>query len=527
MILNQTISYDEEYIFFYNFGVPLRGLKTFSLFNDTLTGETINRYFQKDFRFALNGFRFSDWKTLDLTNLIADIQGGIGNDIEIKNDLRIEMRYKRIGSDTTGTLTLNTVNIDGDWNLAYLQTLDFENTIFGDLAFTDEYWNKVMVNLMNKLYEEGVVPKYIERQDDNHLDDDYITFFKTLAYWYALPIALANRDITELDQHEDLFVPYLLQRGLFLCGEEDITVLQNLAQNIYDQVRRRGTGLIHKPDGDHLNPVQYPIHGELLRMICFEIEHDDYLWEYTRGGWYVNTNSPTSNSMMGHLQLNKMPFNTEDITDLSVTFWDTTTNCLLAVDGIKNIVDMSVGATLKTLPIKASTNIPYVIQFLFRTPTEQPNLEVNLSAVDSGGFSKDFKDITTGLVLNTLGTGVTGLIGTEYYIFKAIIWNWNEPPQSLQDGYNDFLGRHVRFGSPDIERLQLEIKHIGGAGQLYIWDLKMYPLLNPNNPVFINGNDQNSIWLKNRNPLNSDKKLIRDITQYMIPVNSGLNVNRL
>ena len=527
MILNRTISYNEEYVFFYNFGVPLRGLKKITLFNDSITGETATRFFQKDFRYALNGFRFSDWITLDLATLITEVQKGAGNDIEIKNDLRIEMRYKRIGTDTSGTLTLNTVVIDGDWNLAYLQTLDFENTVYEELAFTDEYWNKVMINLMDKLYEEGIVPKFVNRKDDNLQDEDYIVFFKTLAYWYALPISLANRNITEIDQHTDLLTPYLIQRGLFLCGDEDITVLQYLSQNIYDEVRRRGTGLVHKSDGDHLNPVINPSHGEILRMICYQITHDEYLWEYVTGGWYVDYNSPNSNSMMGHLQLNKSLFNTEDITSLASTFWDTTTNCSLLLDGVKNVVNVSSGGELKTLPIMVSPKIPYVIQFLFRTPTSQPNLEVNVSAEDSIGFTKDLKDVETGAILNQMGTNITGLIANEYYVFKGIVYPWNEAPQTNAEATNDFGGKHLRFGFSDVERFQLEIKNLGAGGQLYIWDLKMFPLININNPVFINGNDQNSIWLKNRNSSNSAKILKREIMEFLIPMNSGLNINEL
>jgi len=523
MLVNQTIALEESYSFLYNLGIPLRGMKEVTGFVDNITGETGSRYFYKEFRYAMNGVKWSKWFELTGPNLIAQLNIDSGS-IPIKNDVRLELRYRRTGATTTGTLTLDDVTINGLYNMSYLQTLDFQGTVYKGIAFTDEYWNRVSMNLLEKLYEKGIVPEYIKRGDLDIDDADYVEFFKAIAMWYGLTIALGDKVLTNMNSDDLLLAEYLRQRSLFLCGDESIAVLQYLAQNIYDEIRKRGTRLVHTPDGDHLNPVANPAHGEILRMICFNIEDDEYLWEYTKGGWYVDTNSPTDGQLTNHMQLNKMPENTADF--ISLAGFDNVGTVNIVTDAGKEVAEIAAGDALKTFDIKVDPKIAYEIRFLVNDPTPTADIDVNVTSENIGGFAVDLKDAELGTARNYFVQSMELIDGTPYYFYRGYIFPYNEPALSNADASIDIGGKHLKFGSSDTSRIVLEILNNSGA-VINIHDIKMIPMKYETNPASVDGIDKTIIWMKNRNGLFTDTKLEREIEEYLIPAKSGLLITKL
>lgn len=514
----------ENFSFLYNEGVPLRGVKNIVSISESITGETANRLFKKDYRYAMNGLRFTDWiEYIDETNFINEIQGDINDDLPLKNDLRIEFRYTRIGSDTTGDLTLDILTINGLYHVEYLQTLDFENTVFKDLAFTDDYLNKVFVNLMEKLYKSGVMPEYVYRDDNDLEDDDYIDFIKCISMWWSLHIALVDYVVTKMDRDKRLLSNYLIQRNLFLFGDESVERLQYFAQNIYDEIRRRGTRDVHHIDGTFDNPVSEPKHGELTRIIGHDIEIDEYLWEFFNPAWIIGSSSPSTFNCIGHNQINKTPENTKDFVDL--TKFKDFSGVTIIDDGGKKVANISSGSILSTNPVKISTKIAYSIYFSFKC--ENPNaLKLKLLVTDRFGAVKNLLEADSNNVNDLMINGV-GINNDNYFEFKGNIFEFGFNNLSSSGADNEFGGKHLIFGSEDISRISLEIENVASSGFLRIHDLKLLPYENPKGGIFLNGIYQNNIWLKNNNTAVTDENLESVITEYLIPLDSSLNINEV
>lgn len=524
MIVNLTLnSPKENFSFFYNEGVPLRGIKNLIGIAETITGETATRFFFKEYRYAMNGLRFTKWiEYTNDTDFVNEIQGGATTDLPLDNDLRIEFRYTRTGADTTGTLTLDEIIINGLFHTQYIQRLDFENTVFRDLAFTDDYLNKVYVNLIEKLYKSGVMPEYVYRDDNDLEDDDYIDFIKTISMWWAMHISLVDYVVTKMDQDKRLLSRYLEQRNLFLFGDESITRLQFFADNIYDEIRKRGTRNIHFIDGTFDSPVTEPKHGELTRIIGHDVEIDEYLWEFFNPAWIIEKSSPSTFNCIGHNQINKTPENTSDFVDL--TKFQLFTGVTIVADGTKNVAEISAGSKLVTNPVKISKNIAYSVYLSFRC--ENPNaLRINFIVTDRYGASRNLVESDTGNIQNEMVNGV-GINNGLYFEFAGHIFERGRAALTAAEADNRFGGKHLTFSEIDTNRLSIEIENVSG-GYLRIHDFKLLPYENTKGGIYLNGIYQNNIWLKNNNTAMTDRNLENNITEYLIPLDSSLNINEV
>ena len=505
----------------FSYRTPLRGLVQITTFNDSITNSNATRFFTKKFRFALDGVRYSPWYDLTVSELQNRIH--VAGSIPIKNDLIIQFQYIRSGADPSGSLTINSATVGGLWTFEYLQLLDFEGTIFEDIAFTDEYWNEVWLNLMNKLYESGIVAEYVERKDNSsNQDEDYITFFKVLAYYFSLIIALVDKKITHLIDDEILLSDYLLQRKLFLCKDQTIEQFQWMAQNTYDIVRERGTKSVVRIDGDHLtNIVLNPNHGELLRMICFDILKDEFLFEYIRGGLYIDETWPTFFGLSNHLQLNKAPEQTQDFNDLSL--FDIVGSVGLTTDGSKEIAQISAISSIRTKSIKIDDSVSYQVSFFVRQTSIAPNFSVFATLSDENEFPIATLNASTGAVV-TDGRFINAFqfaSTSNYYWFTATILAQNANLLATPIITSISAGTHLKM-SAGARRLKIRIANVG-INYLNIWDLKITPLQNVMTSEFINGPDVTNVWLKNNNFNHSDTDVRNNIERYLIPQGALVN----
>lgn len=527
MIVNLTAKYIGQYVEF-TYETPLRGLLSISTFVDTTTGTTGTRLFKKEFSYTLDGVKYGDWISLTNGNLAA-----IGT-LPIKNDFIIKFRYTRIGTDNTGLLVVNTLIVNGTFSLSYLQVLDFSNGVFSDIGFTDQYWNQVWLNLLNKLYDYGVVPKYIERGEDNPNDEDYITFWKSVAYYFALTIALVDEKISKIMIRQDELAEYLLQKGIFVCGDETITTLNVIANNIYDQVRRRATLGITYQDGTFSSPMTNPVHGELLRIICFDIVTDEFLFEYIKNsGWYVDIDSPTYFGLTKHLQLNKSSEQSTNITSLSN--YIVTGTVALVTDGSHQVARLNAGATLSTPIVKIDDTLDYEFTFMIKLLTASASdLQVSLSVTDHLGYLKNTQSIQNGSVQLDFLPLYSAPTNAVYYFFRGILFNKGKSLMTSIDDYQTSVnaGRNLRMISGS-ERVQLSINNVSGSHQLSVYDIKIKPLKAERSNIYINGGDMTRMWVKNRNfnlennispyhKLTIDDALNIKIRENLIPMESGL-----
>lgn len=529
MIVNLPVSRIGERAEFVYGEIPMRGLVNITSLSEVITGTTGTKFFDKYFSIALDGVRYGKWIPLTLANL----QAATGT-IPIKNDLLIKFRYTRAGTDTTGVLTINSVVVLGTYSLAYYQVLDFNNTPFSDIAITDDYYNQVWINLLQKVYEYGIVPKFLLRGDNNLSDEDYVTIWKTIAYFYALPIALVDYKISQIFSTRELLVSYLQAKGMFLDDSTTLPSAQVLASRFLDEMRRRGTQMVVKQDGDIYTPNPDPEHGELLRLIGFDINRDEFLFEFLSrdiAGWNINNSSPLFYGLVNHLQLNKTPENTQDFVNLSLfTILGT---AVLFTDGSKQVLKIPQGGVgiqgFETKQIKVDPSLAYEITFWVRRPTT-PDASTNFE-IDSydefGGLINSY-DVNTLAIQNFFYQNGNQLSTSSYYFVRGIIYPYNTVSGSVDGTLNIGYGENLVFDSATkrvVIRIGNSVASIGNS--TYIWDFKMKPLSTPYTNAFINSIDLANIWLKNRNVNNSAIELEKKIAHYLIPYSSLLKINYL
>jgi hypothetical protein len=497
MIVNKTTKYIGQYVEF-SYETPLRGLVSITSFVDGITGQTGTRLFNKEFSYTLDGVKFSKYEPLTLGALQA-IAGGT---IPIESDFILKFRYTRAGSDTLGNLTVDSMVINGTYSMAYLQILDLANTIFQDIGFTDEYWNKVWVNLLKKLYGKGIVANYVER-GDNKEDADYITYWKIIAYYYAFTIALVDEKISKITEKIPDLSEFLIERGAYAYTDNTIVTLNLVANYIFDQIRRRATKGIIYIDGTPQAPVTNPNHGELLKLVGFKI-NDEFLFEYVKqlNGWYLDVNSPDYHGLYGHKQLNKW-YDEGEAVDLSkLTLTGTVLN--LTFFGRTNMMWMQPSSTAESGDIKVADTLGYELTFWIKTAIN--NVDINtltltISTTTALGSPVDTESILSGSVTGTILSAYTNSNqgNAIFYFIRAKIYPKGTALIASPDSQTNVnTGVNLRF-KDGAERMKIKFACGAGAGAMAISDIKLYPLYQFKNNVSLDAGDMSRVWLKNRN----------------------------
>ena len=138
------------------YSVNVTNVTSIDSFNDSITGETMNRYFTKQFQIAIDGLFFTDLEDLTNINLAAFITDTL-------HSYTIKVTYTRNGSDATGDLILNSFSINST------QETIANSDVFNNSNFAKFFdWNDLdcinwSISVLNKLYFPGQVPKYLIR----------------------------------------------------------------------------------------------------------------------------------------------------------------------------------------------------------------------------------------------------------------------------------------------------------------------------------------------------------------------------
>ncbi len=519
MIIDNGNTTEINQVVEFGYKTPLRGMQTITSLIEDISFESPTRFFNKFFRYSFDGVKFSKYELLTLPALKTAVEIEAGK-IPLKNDLLLDFRYVRTGTDITGDLEITEFTVNGIIALEYLQVLDFEDTIFEDIGFTDEYWNKVWINLMRKVYDDGIVPKAMERADPEKDDTDYIVLWKCVAYFYALLVALSENKVIRMSDNEILLSGYLLQRGLVVCGKEDIAILKEFAKNIYDQSRRRGTVAVFEQDGNEFFPVNNPRHGEMLRMVCHNIETDPYHFSYKTGGWLVDSNSPDYNALYEDEQLSK--FETGDIPSSFL-------NLLVDIIGIidvdiiasgQQVLRFAAGASAETIPFTISSKIGYYIAFYFTIPIGG-SIDFDVKGFTADGTDLDLVTVTgaaTDTPNNLLDSAVINL-DDELVRVVIPIHAFGTPSISLDNAeLNIGQGMAQKF-KENHSKIALYWK--SNIVDIGIWDIRVTPM-EQNSECFIDGSPFAKLFLKNTSNRYSELDIKKKIISELAPKNSHL-----
>ncbi len=219
--------------------IPLRGWDQVDavIINDT--GATGTKFFDVEFAFTNDGLNYTDFA--DIGTIPSPLL------IPLKSDFIIKFRVTRAGTDGTGILTLDDITVEGNFEQVNFDVLDLIGTPFEEIVWDDVRWNQTWLNLLEKLYKEGIIPEYINRRQGANVpadivaDEDYIVFWKIVAYFWAYVIEFGERKIGELLLSSDLLRDYLKQKSFLVCDEETLADLAYVTQFMMDEMRQRGT----------------------------------------------------------------------------------------------------------------------------------------------------------------------------------------------------------------------------------------------------------------------------------------------
>lgn len=339
--INQDFDIDTEIVV--STEVPLRGWSVFNSININQTGDGANKTVEARIAYSIDGLTYSNF---------FEFNSPIG--IPLKSDFIVMIKLFRTGSDVSGLINVTDIELNGTFNQSYFDLVTFSDP-FSNISWDNTRWNKIWINLLYKLYKKGIVPEFITRGEENSFsggvfapiieedsdnlitevseffivtessgiqqyfskDSDYIAFWKTISWFYALIIELSFNKVSEFEDNKEDLLNHLKQFSHLVCDELSLSQLQSILNIAPDQFRLRGTYAISKSSSyfDNLK-----LDGELLRYICYNEDVDEFLFQYNSralSGWLVDQTSPNWSGMIpGIYQMNKSPLSLQDFSSL-------------------------------------------------------------------------------------------------------------------------------------------------------------------------------------------------------------------
>jgi len=260
------------------------GVNQINSFTNGIVGETAVRFFDKTFRYTLDTINWYDEQPLTNTNLQSI-------DINQTQEFEVEYIFTRQGTDDTGDLQLDWINLNVDAvDIDSGET--FHNSVFS--YFFDEINTQPSIvnwcsNVLNKLYQPGIVSKTLTRGANQNLleeDRDYIDLWRTVSCFFSVQVQYAKQ-FELFDSDRRLLARYLTTKSLFIQKDQSIDSMIVLMHNFYNQMAKRGTM--------EIVDVKNTPNSELLRIINYNGKCEEMLFAPNNPrtvGWVVNTNSP-------------------------------------------------------------------------------------------------------------------------------------------------------------------------------------------------------------------------------------------
>lgn len=554
--------------------VPIIGLITLQDFYDSTIGETADKYFEKKFRYSIDGINYSDWVLLTPLNIQSV-------EVTPTDIFYIEYSYKRVGVDPSGTLTFTSNSL-----VAEQTTIECGN-IYKDSIFAQFFpcydigvirW---CLNVTEKLYKPGIVAKYIERGRAGNLnreDEDYLAFWRAISCLFAIIVNYA-RVFENFTSYSKVLKEYIKQKGLYFCNDEEIEDLLFLMKNFYSEISLRGGQGIIKRKSDIKQ-----IDGELLRLICIK-ECNEFLFTLTEPwklGWCIGNSSPMYKGTYFQNQLIKGYEKTKNVEDLSKyplinkeyihhygenqeseslsesiseSFSQSESyseSCLtldykeevILIDNVPfgNIAGIGVDKDFdKTKAIFINSKLDYEITFLIKQCydiSSSTSITFGCKCFDIDGNQIDLIQINNGIANNYFFTNKRLNKSNEYYFIRGIIYS---KEQTLLTNIVDYIlniGYGINLQFPNNPKICSIIPYLILDNSLYIdasvksnstfiYDFKVRLLRTTYSTGFIQLNNFIQTWIRNNNISYSQQEIEDIMREYLIPYDSALKINIL
>jgi len=530
----------------------ISGKITLDSYSDVIIGETDTRKLLREFRISSNELFWSDWLELNNENLLK-------KQYVSENSLFIEVRYTRTGTDTTSFIEFQNIYFYGNRQEITFSAPTISSSIFSNIIGGD-YFKILETNIFKKLYYRGIIPKYITRGDNSNEDDDkdYIDLFFSLARFFSLFICFFKRFETFKDDI-DLMREQVRQYNIYF-DESNITLseLKYLAANIYNEIRKRGTEMIFKREGETLlNGKEVPINGEFIRLLRNK-KSDELLYEsvpLNKTGFCLGQSSPLYRGTCQAENLNKTKEKTQDFQNLSnfiLNSQGSTSSYLLINYDNKKVLNLktddgtvSLGRINSNQDVRnniyvADSRMDYEITFSFKIVSGQSDNVRLLFGVEGFDILKN-KIIDSFVTPNGDSISETffekdfsNLRNDCWYYVRGIIHSYSS--SNLDENKTNLgWGNNLYFNNSFVKYILPKIQLIsdGINSELNIWDYKIRPLVRGTNILPLKDGSMNShslgfiqssrlfyTYVRNNNNSQSKDDITDIIEKYLYPFDS-------
>lgn len=492
---------------------PVVGVVSLISFSDNATSTDSNAQFVKTFRYTLDGINYSDWQPLDLNHLL---------NIPINGSKVFIAELSYFQNQAPGSNALQVSSATLNINQATPEVLFyFNNSVFNKYFNNNDVdvltW---YVNVLEKLYNKGLLANYISRVDSNNNDEDFIAFWGSIAKFFAYYVKLA-RVFGSFYTNKDLLEDFLSQRGLLVSSNDTLDDLNFILETFYYQMAHRGTyKIVDKKENGAI------VNGELLRAFDYQQGDEFSFCNYKRHqfGWTLDKSSPLYRGMRNHTELNKLPWspNSIDLSNVGSYLVANTThelldnNCTLHITGNGGI--SGVGH-----PIPVDHRLDYQISFLIKADSTQ-QLTLNIAGLDSGGnqinnTSRQSGAATNNFFVNAVLSRTDKYIQVRCYLYNSARGNFVNDTTSIKQGHNI-------IANSTLSSIVLQLLTTG-TGSTYIKDFKMIPLRTVYSRGFLEVSNFISIWGVNRNGTFSLRTLKDYIQRYLVSYKNLVKIENI
>ena len=455
--------------------VPVLGLVLLYGFIDNTSGETSDMYYQKKFRYSKDiGTTWSPWVELNSSNL---------QNVPIQNKESFLFEYTYEHEGRNGEMFFNWVQLEGEMsqgNDTIYQKTDFKQ--FFDV-------NDINVlgwafNVLEKLYEQGILPKYIQR-DYTESSQDFIAYWLSITHFFALIVYMA-RQFMNIKGNNILFNLFLEGRGLILTGDETQLQKDYLFANYINEYRKRGTRGIIGTDNT--------VNGEFLRLINYNPDDEFMFFNLVRQdlGWCMDYSSPMWTGTEQIMNATKGYEYSDNSDSLDISKYPIVGNATVFQQGEYDWIrfgasagenGINVATPTKENLFKIAPSIPYEIFFVVMatagSATAPDHLNFGAKGYDENLAPLSFINGQTGADSNSFYSTATprviNKLNVEYWI-RGVIWSADtsaSPGKSLNflNGVPLISNKDMKFFTPVISQ-----QYQSGDKTLMIRDVKVKPL---------------------------------------------------
>lgn len=468
---------------------PITGILGLVSFVDNVDGVDGTHSFQKSFRISTDGVNFGEWTLLTIGNLQAITL----TEFQV---VSFELQYFKnqpIGDDD---LSINTIDIKYNYQTPQPQEI-FDKTIFKNFFQTDDIavlnW---YMNVLNKLYNKGLVANYIDRKNHNEDPIDYIQLWSSVAKFFSYYVVYA-RQFQNFHESEILLFEFLEQRGIKISSFSTLPEMNEIMENFYIEMSKRGTIRIvdKKEEGES-------VEGELLRLINYDSESDEVLFNPRLPqhiGWNLGNSSPLHRGLKLHQNLNKALKNIL-LGGVEVT------------DGSKTVLSGQNFTFTQKLKIHSRMN--YLLFFSLKTSGK---ISVKMTSYDKNNTLLDSYSQKDGSIQQFFFTAGSLYRSDKYLPISLNIYNSQKKP-FLESTTSLHQGQDLSL-NPGTVWLNFEITTVETA---LIEEISLTPSHTPYSAGFLQMNNAIDLFAVNNNHQHTFKSICRWISKNLIPYNSNL-----